>query len=86
MPRRKPSIGKRDGQWTVTIPGYGFAADETHRVDSQPAGVALLRDRSYPRSILGGSSPRDMYGPNWMDGIAPIPRWDPCFNRPARRR
>lgn len=85
MPRRKPSIRKRDGEWRITIPGYGFAADETHPVDSQTAGVELLLNRSYPRTIGAGSSPRDQYAPSRADGLSPIPRWDPYWHRYNRK-
>ncbi|RSN38576.1 hypothetical protein DMC64_41655 [Amycolatopsis sp. WAC 04197] len=77
MPRRRAAIRKRDGQWTVEIPGYGFASDIDLPVESQAAGLRLLRDRGYPQTAGIGGSARDQYGASRSDGISAIPRWEP---------
>lgn len=82
--RGKPRITKRDGQWTITRPPFGFrpTADETSHPSHRDA-VQTMVDLAEHYAAGGDTE----LGPHLADQLATVPRWTPLEHRdqPPRR-
>lgn len=72
--RRKPTIAKRDGKWTVRRPAFGFRpdADETKHDTFRDAVRSMTQAAEH--YAAGSSTERaDLIA----DPVASLPRWSP---------